>query len=178
MLVQLPSAPDITVTQHDPPSNEGVSRSRTLAASCASLPPRRQRGALGDKQPAADIVLTVSHSVDGMLVNGTSIVLEIALGRDTLEFFHVELARHDVVDAENAACESYRTPGAEACAPMPRFFGKRDELRSRLRSAVSPIVDQPRPLNVIRDNTEEHGTAKMSGPRLFPADRQAAPLGR
>ena len=42
------------------------------------------------------------------LVNGTSIVFETADGHDTLDFFHIELARHDVLDAQGAPCELLR----------------------------------------------------------------------
>ncbi|GEP60244.1 hypothetical protein [Reyranella soli] len=35
----------------------------------------------------------------GDLVNGTSIIFEAADGRDTLEFFNIELDGHDILDA-------------------------------------------------------------------------------
>jgi hypothetical protein len=127
---------------------------------------RVKAGALGDNAPSQDLVLTASHSVltDGVLVpvinlvNGTSIVFDAADGHETLDFFHVALARHDVLDAEGAACESWRDAAVEApCAPMLSFYGGRDELRSRLRSAASIIVDRRQPLDIIRDTLEERG---------------------
>jgi hypothetical protein len=131
----------------------------------AARPVRVKRGALGENLPAADICLTASHAVfmDGFLVpvgnlvNGTSIVLEMAEGHDTLDFFHVELRSHDVLDAEGAACESRREPGAQACVPLLGFHGGRNELRSRLRSMASIVVDRRQPLDVIRDDLEERG---------------------
>jgi hypothetical protein len=132
----------------------------------ASRPVRIRAGALGASSPAQDLVLTASHSIftDGVLVpvvnlvNGTSIVLETADGHETLDFFHIALARHDVLDAQGAACESWRDPAVEVpCAPMLSFYGGRDELRSRLRSAASIVVDRRQPLDIIRDSLEERG---------------------
>jgi hypothetical protein len=60
-----------------------------------------RRGALGEGVPRRDLCLTASHAVFvdgflmpvGQLVNGTSIVLETAEGRDTLEERGLELVR-------------------------------------------------------------------------------------
>jgi hypothetical protein len=130
-----------------------------------SRPVRVKRGALGDNVPATDLCLTASHAlfVDGLLVpahnlvNGTSIVFESATGHDTLDFFHIALAHHDVLDAQGAACETLRDSASQPCAPIVGFKGGRDELRSRLRSVVSPIVDRRRPLDIIRDDIEARG---------------------
>jgi hypothetical protein len=132
----------------------------------ASRPVRVKAGALGDNTPFRDLVLTASHAVfvDGVLVpvvnlvNGTSIFFDAADGHETLDFFHVALARHDVLDAEGAACESWRNAAVEApCVPMVSFYGGRDELRSRLRSAASILIDRRQPLDIIRDSLEERG---------------------
>jgi len=132
----------------------------------ASRPVRVKAGALGPDAPVRDLVLTASHAVftDGVLVpvvnlvNGTSIVFDTADEHETLDFFHLAFARHDVIDAEGAACESWRDAAVEApCAPMLSFYGGRDELRSRLRSAASVVVDRRQPLDIIRDSLEERG---------------------
>jgi hypothetical protein len=132
----------------------------------ASRPVRIKAGALGESCPTRDLCLTASHAVftDGVLVpavnlvNGTSIVFDSADDSETLDFFHVALARHDVLDAHGAACESWRDAATEApCVPMLGFHGGRDELRSRLRSAASILVDRRQPLDVIRDRLEERG---------------------
>lgn len=147
---------------------ESFSLSREAGAwTGPSRPVRVKRGALGDNVPAADICLTASHAVfvDGLLVpigdlvNDTSIVWEAAAGRDTLDFFHIELAHHDVLDAMGAPCESRRQPAIEPCVPVVGFNGGRSELGSRLRSAVSLIVDRRRPIDVVRDDLEERGLA-------------------
>lgn len=132
----------------------------------ASRPVRVKAGALGENCPSADLCLTASHAVftnDVLvpvinLVNGTSIVLETAAGQATLDFFHIALQRHDVIDAQGAACESWRDAAVEdPCAPLLSFYGGRDELRSRLRSIASIVVDRRKPLDVIRDDLEERG---------------------
>ena len=132
----------------------------------ASRPVRVKAGALGPQSPAQDLVLTASHAVftNGVLVpvidlvNGTSIVFDTADDHETLDFFHVALARHDVLDAQGAACESWRDAAVEEpCVPLLSFYGGRDELRSRLRSAASIIIDRRQPLDIIRDQLEERG---------------------
>jgi len=132
----------------------------------ASRPVRVKVGALGEGMPHSELVITASHAIyaDGMLVpvvnlvNGTSIVFEAAAGQETLQFFHFSLAKHDIVDVQGAPCETQRDAATEApCLPIIGFHGGRDELRSRLRSAVSLVFDRRRPIDVIRDTTEERG---------------------
>jgi hypothetical protein len=131
-----------------------------------SRPVRIKAGALGENAPSTDLCLTASHAVftNGVLVpvvnlvNGTSIVFEAAPGHDTLDFFHIALGRHDIIDVEGAACESYRDASLEEpCVPLLSFHGGRDELGSRLRSAASVMVDRRRPLDMIRDDLEDRG---------------------
>jgi hypothetical protein len=130
-----------------------------------SRPVTLRRGALGEGAPRRDLCLTASHAVFvdgflmpvGQLVNGTSIVFETADGDDTLDFFHIALAQHDVLDAEGAPCESLIEPFAETCVPMLSFGGGRGEFGSRLRSALSPVLDRRRPIDRIRDGLEERG---------------------
>jgi hypothetical protein len=132
----------------------------------ASRPVRVKAGALGENAPTAEICLAASHAVfvDGVLVpvvnlvNGTSMVFETAEGKETLDFFHVALGGHDVIDACGAPCESWRDPELEEpCVPLLSFYGDRDQLRSRLRSAASIVLDRRQPLDIIRDPLEERG---------------------
>ena len=130
-----------------------------------SRPVTVRRGALGEGSPHRDLCLTASHAVFvdgflmpiGQLVNGSSIVFEAADGHQALDFFHIELERHDVLDAEGAPCESLRDPSGETCVPMLSFGGGRGELRSRLRSAAALVVDRRQPIDLIRDGIEERG---------------------
>jgi hypothetical protein len=129
-----------------------------------NLPVLIRRGALGENSPAADLCLTAWHAVyvDGFLmrasdlVNGTSIIFGAADGQDTLDFFNIELDRHDILDVQGAFCESLYRAGTERCAPLG-FTGGRSRLRSRLRSVASLVVDRRQPIDIIRDNLEERG---------------------
>jgi hypothetical protein len=77
------------------------------------LPVCIRRGALGGGLPRRDLFVSPEHAlfIDGMLVpakalvNGVSIVQEWR--GDTIAYYHVELAEHDVIYAEGAAAESY-----------------------------------------------------------------------
>ena len=122
-----------------------------------------KRGALAENVPSADLCLTASHAVYvdgylvpvGQLVNGTTIVFDSAVHTQPLRFFHIELDGHDVLDANGAPCESLRAPAVQACAPMLCFNGAQAELKSRLRSATSILIDRRQPIDVIRDDIEE-----------------------
>lgn len=130
----------------------------------AQRPVLVKQGAFAEGSPRRDLCLTAAHAVfvDGLLVpvvnlvNGTTITL-YATDREELEFFHVVLDGHDVIDAEGAPCESCRADGERPCVPVVSFNGGRDELRSRLRSAASFIIDRRQPIDIIRDSLEERG---------------------
>ncbi|GEP61586.1 Hint domain-containing protein [Reyranella soli] len=131
----------------------------------SNLPVFVRRGALGENSPNADLCLTALHPVfvDGFLmpvgelVNGTSIIFEAAAGRDALDFFNIELDSHDILDVQGAFCESLYRAETERCAPLLRFTGGRSQLRSRLRSVASAVVDRRQPIDIIRDKLEERG---------------------
>jgi len=79
-------------------------------------PVRIARDAIASHQPARDLYVSPDHAVflDGMLiparclVNGETIV-QVPL--DHVEYFHVELDRHDVLLAEGLPAESYLDTG-------------------------------------------------------------------
>jgi hypothetical protein len=130
----------------------------------SNLPVLIRRGAMGENSPNADLQLTGEHAVyvDGYLieigdlVNGPSITFEAADGRDTLDFFNIELDRHDILDAQGAFFESLYRAGTERCAP-PGFTGGRSKLRSHMRSVSSLVIDRRQPIDIIRDKLEERG---------------------
>jgi Hint domain len=151
-------------------------------------PVRISRSALADGSPSRDLYLSQHHSLlmDGALVtagtlmNGTTIVQVDPRELEELAYFHIKLARHDVIFAEGAPCESllkmdenannfseyvrrYGHPVADErpYAPMLAFNGARSEVASRIRSAISPWFDIRRPLDVIRDRIEERGLAML-----------------
>jgi hypothetical protein len=131
----------------------------------SNLPVLVQRGALGENSPNADLCVTALHAVYvndflmpvGDLVNGTSIIFEGPAGRDTLDFFNIELESHDILDVQGAFCESLYRAATERCATLLCFTGGRSKLRSHLRSVASLMIDRRQPIDIIRDNMEERG---------------------
>jgi len=123
---------------------------------------RVSAGALDENVPTRDLFVTNAHAIflDGVLVpvgslvNGKTISFDERPEIGSLEYFHVEFAAHDVIDAEGALCESRRDASMQACAPEFSFHGGRSELYSHLRSAIVPIMDRRLPLDRIRDRLE------------------------
>jgi hypothetical protein len=155
---------------------QGVNEPWPLSA----RPVRIRPSAIDDNIPHADLYLSPAHSlyIDGVLVpawnlvNGTSITIDDAEHLDVIEYFHIILDQHDVVDAEGALCDTFleandhiamsHDRGEEyhgavlptVCAPLASYRSRRNVIKSRLRSALSPIVDVRRPLDCIRDRIE------------------------
>jgi hypothetical protein len=151
-----------------------------------ALPVRVARSALGPNTPHADLYVTKEHALlvhgvlvtAGSLINGTTITLYTASEHDELEFFHIKLARHDAIYAEGVPCETLRNFDRSAvnfaenrygpptthevpCAPLLSCTGARREIKSRLRSAISPWIDRRQKLDIIRDELEERGIAVL-----------------
>jgi hypothetical protein len=82
-----------------------------------AFPIRIRKDAFARDLPRRDLLVSPGHAllVDGRLVaawhlvNGATIVQD--RGRPTVEYYHVELARHDVLVAEGLPAESYRDCG-------------------------------------------------------------------
>lgn len=148
----------------------GMSKIKKISRHCGAELVRVKPSAIADNVPAADLCLTESHAVFtegvlvpiGDLVNGVTILSEHAPRGRRFEFFHVELEGHDVIEAEGTACETLRQPAQPPCAPMMSFGGGRGRLSSHLRSAMAPIVDRRRPLDVMRDRLEDRGLDRFS----------------
>ena len=151
-----------------------------------ALPVRLARSALAPDVPHADLYVSGEHAllIDGLLIpagsliNGTTITRHEALDVDELEFFHIRLESHDAIYAEGAAVETivnvdesavnfaeyfrkYGVPETDEtrCALFASYGGHHGELKSRIRSAISPWFDRREPIDVIRDRLEEHGIA-------------------
>ena len=151
-----------------------------------ALPVRVARSALGLDVPNADLYVTKEHALliddvlvtAGSLINGTTITVYDPHELDELEFFHIKLERHNAIYAEGAPCETminveesavnfaeylrkYGHPITQEapCAPLLSCNSGRSEIRSRLRSAISPWIDRRQKLDIIRDELEERGIA-------------------
>ena len=156
------------------------------------LPVRVARSALGPDVPRADLCISRSHAlfIDGVLVpvcnliNGTTITTYDASDLDELEYFHIKLQHHDVIYAEGAPCETLMIVDENAvnfadylrqygpseiedirCAPWVGF-GRRVEIKSRFRSAISPWIDCREKLDIIRDELEEGGVVPLQHSEL------------
>lgn len=151
----------------------------------AVRPVRVVRSALGPDIPHTDLYLTGWHSLftDGVLIpvgsliNGTTINEARELAE--LEFFNIKFESHDVIFAEGAPVESllevdecavnfseylrkYGAPRTDEvrCAPIAPYGG-RNELKSRVRSAISPWLDRRERIDVIRDRLEERAVGAI-----------------
>jgi Hint domain len=145
------------------------------------LPVRVARSAFATNVPHADLYLSQSHCVFvdgelvcvGSLVNGTTIAVQDAEDLGELEYYHVKLQSHDIVDAQGAPCETllhvdesavnfveylrmYGEPreAVRPCVPI-RLAGNHSRLKSHLRSALSPLVDRREKVDIIRDRLED-----------------------
>jgi hypothetical protein len=157
--------------------------SRAEGWSEEARPVRVAKGALGPNSPVRDLYVSRAHMffLNGVLIpaadliNGSTISL-VTPEADVLQYFHVDLGTHDVVLAEGAPCESLlatpdhievfdnsaeyaalfgdQSADVQLYAPIAAFNGGRGELKSRLRSALAPVIDIRRPLDIARDNTE------------------------
>jgi hypothetical protein len=130
-------------------------------------------------EPGSHLTRAYALYLDGMLipvcnlVNGSTILVYDTEDLSELEYFHVKLESHDVIYAEGAACETllmvsesaknfadyYRAHGfpeaeQKPFAPIHSLWGRRSQLASRVRSAVSLIKESRRPLDLVRDRLE------------------------
>jgi hypothetical protein len=130
-----------------------------------NLPIVVRRDALGENLPTTDLCVTAWHPVyvDGFLVpvgdlvNGSSILIKATDGQDSLEFFNIELERHNILDVQGAFFESLQRAGTERCAPYLRLRGRGSKLQSHMRSVASVVIDRRQPIDVIRDRLDERG---------------------
>jgi hypothetical protein len=148
------------------------------------LPVRVAKGALGPDAPHSDLFISQQHAlwVDGLfikaidLINGSSITMHSAAEQSEIEYLHVKFAHHDVIFAEGAPSETLLVHSGNVehfdnfaeylrrfgedeadevrCAPIA-FGNGRERLMSRLRSAVSPLVDCRNEFDKARDRIAE-----------------------
>lgn len=127
------------------------------------LPVRIRRGALAPAVPISDLYVSMNHMllIDGVLipagflVNGRTITIDHMVDAEQFEYFHIELAEHDVVLAEGAPCETFVQVYDSLLAPVVWNGGLRGQVASRLRSAISPIVDVRNRADKVRDRLDE-----------------------
>lgn len=147
----------------------------------SAVPVRVSRFAIDDQTPHRDLYLSQEHAlfIDGVLipvkylVNGHSIAFDDeAKKSETIAYFGIELATHEVIYAEGMAAETFRYQGGDiawenlgdyqnlygtepqimpAFAPICRYAGGRAEVRGLLRLAASRFVDVRDPIQISYD---------------------------
>jgi hypothetical protein len=155
------------------------------------LPVKVARSALAPSVPHTDLYISQEHSLylDGLLIparrliNGRSIVLCKSVEAETIDYFHIRLAEHDIIFSEGAHTETMipvagheEASAAPAdiiahealCAAAPSKLGRglpsnrMAILRSRVRSAVSPWIDIRRPGDAVWERLAERAETRMS----------------
>jgi hypothetical protein len=148
-----------------------------------ALPVRIVRSALAADVPHSDLYVSQQHAIftdgvlvrAGSLVNGATITLSNADDANELEYYHIKLQSHDIIYAEGAPCETldevtenavnfveylrmYGPPPNEMphhCVPVLSFTRNRSKMKSHFRSALSPLVDTRKKIDIIRDRLED-----------------------
>jgi hypothetical protein len=122
-------------------------------------PVRVQPGAFADAVPARDLYLSPHHTIycDGVLIEAKNLINGASITQipcDSVEYWHLELAAHDILLAEGLPAESYLDTGnrhsfgggevlalhpdfapkhwAETCVPL--VFGGEDMQRTRSKT--------------------------------------------
>ena len=150
------------------------------------LPIKVARSALGPMIPHTDLFLSPFHCVlmDGILipvrnlVNGRSIVHCTSVETDSIEYFHIQLAGHDVIFSEGAPTETLLAASFEGFDNLRHDTGASGDrvkpfaptlpadritvLRSRLRSAVSPLIDVRRPGDAVWEQLAERAEKQLA----------------
>ncbi len=121
------------------------------------LPICFQAGSLGSGMPRRDLYVSPLHAmfIDGMLIPAWALVNGVSIRQvdavDRVEYFHVELATHDVIWAEGAAAESFLDTGSRC------MFQNAAEYRAMFpdevpvhRGFCAPLVDAGAELMPVR----------------------------
>lgn len=155
------------------------------------LPVMIQKDALADGVPRRDLMVSPLHAMylDGMLipavalVNGSSILQAKTV--DRVDYFHLELATHDVIIAEGAPSESFVDDGSRGmfqnaaeysllypntsrsapryCAPRVDQGERVEMVRQRLQARVAPGYEGEPAHNTLRGCVDEVGNDRIKG---------------
>jgi hypothetical protein len=150
-------------------------------------PVRVARSAVADNVPQAHLYLSPLHAlfIDGVLIqvasliNGTSITPAVPEGMTDIEYFHIELPRHEVILAEGAPVETYlntngrehftnfveyerlygREPGPTVpYAPVYGYSSGGAHFKALLRLGISHVIDVRDPIQRAYDRFAARGT--------------------
>jgi autotransporter passenger strand-loop-strand repeat protein len=156
----------------------------------AAWPIRVTAHAFGENLPARDLWLSPAHAVlvEDVLIPILRLVNGVTIAQQRLPsvtYFHVELASHDIILAENLPAESYLDTGNRAGFPPARHQGFLPALpRGRPAGATCPpgLDGAPAPPRLCAEQrtspapagrwrTHRSDPAARRPPRLLPARR-------
>ncbi len=162
---------------------------RFLSGNHLMLPVTIRRGALSPGNPARDLVLSPGHGVclDHTLVPAWRLVNNLTITQasqvDHITYYHIELATHDVIFAENCEVESFlddgcrnwfhnaddfyrRYPGGQtpvrACLPRLESGFHLDSIQRRINRRAG-FRDIPEPVGGLRGYIDIAGPDRVTG---------------
>jgi len=158
-------------------------RGRFAANNREVLPVRFKAGSLADDVPRRELSVSPLHAmfIDGVLipaqvlVNGSSITQADAI--ELVEYFHIELAQHDVILAEGAASETFVDDGSRGMFLNAAEYGALypDAVREPARYCA-PRVEDGEELEAVRRRiaARSSGTGRVSIAARIGAPEQTA----
>jgi Hint domain len=149
-----------------------------------TLPVHFAKGALAPNLPHSDLWVSQEHALllDGLairaveLLNGTSITIDACENASEIEYFHVKVSDGGFIFAEGVPSESlvfgdafgiggfdnieafdglYGPPSTSTGARDVVALGRRERIKSHLRSALSPWIDRRTKFDRVRDRLQE-----------------------
>lgn len=156
------------------------------------MPVRVARSAIDDRSPHSDLYLSPLHCIFfnetlipvEYLINGTSISRGVPSDMSAIEYYHIELDRHEVIYAEGALVETFfdgnserehfsnfvqyeRLYGAERqskmtpFAPILGYRNRRQRIQGLARSLISNVVDLRDPIQIAHDQIARRAQATL-----------------
>jgi hypothetical protein len=156
------------------------------------MPIRVRRSAITDYTPHRDLYVSPLHCIffDEALIPVMYLVNEVSITQgtpsemSTIEYYHLDLATHEVIYAEGALVESFLDDGSNRenfsnfaqyarlygderqsemtpFAPILKYRGRRQELKGLVRSVISNVVDVRDPIQIAYDQLAKRAEAML-----------------